>query len=82
VKRQHPPVDEIGVKVTLTEAGLAGSYVVAEKHADGTLVLRPEREKLSAVEAETAGKVFRGEEFTAHLERVAKTEDVGDYESG
>ena len=30
------------MKVTLNEPGLAGSYVVAEQHDDGTLVLRPE----------------------------------------
>ena len=30
------------MKVTLTEEPLAGSYVVAEQHDDGTLVLRPE----------------------------------------
>lgn len=30
------------MKVTLTEEPLAGSYVVAEHHDDGTLVLRPE----------------------------------------
>jgi hypothetical protein len=29
-------------KVTLSEPGVAGSYVVAERRADGTLVLRPE----------------------------------------
>jgi hypothetical protein len=29
-------------RVTLTEPGVAGSYVVAERRADGTLVLRPE----------------------------------------
>jgi len=31
------------MKVTLTEPEIAGSYVVAEQRADGTLVLRPER---------------------------------------
>lgn len=30
------------MKVTLTEPEIAGSYVVAEQRADGTLVLRPE----------------------------------------
>lgn len=72
---------EDSVKVTLTEPGIAGSYVVAEKRPDGALVLRPEREKLSAVIAETDGKVFRDEEFIEHLERVSETEDdLGDYE--
>lgn len=72
---------EDSVKVTLTEPGIAGSYVVAEKRPDGALVLKPEREKLSAVIAETDGKVFRDEEFIEHLERVSETEDdLGDYE--
>jgi len=72
---------EANVKVTLTEPGIAGTYIVAEKRADGALVLKPEREKLSAVSAETDGKVFRDEEFIEHLERVSQTEDdLGDYE--
>ena len=65
----------VKVTVTLTEPGLAGSYVVAEKRPDGALVLKPEHEKLSAVEAETEGNVFRDEELIEHLERVAETED-------
>jgi hypothetical protein len=69
------------VKVTLTEPGIAGSYVVAERRPDGTLVLTPEREKLSMVTAETEGNVVRDDEFTEHLERVSEAEDdLGDYE--
>lgn len=72
---------EANVKVTLTEPGIAGSYIVAEKRPDGALVLKPEREKLSAVIAETDGKVFRDDEFIEHLERVSETEDdLGEYE--
>ena len=63
------------MKVKLTQPGLAGDYVVAEQRPDGTLVLRPEREQLSAVTAETADEVFRDQEFIAHLERVAASED-------
>ena len=54
------------MKVTLTEPGIAGSYVVAEKRPDGVLVLEPEREKLFAAIAEADGKVFRDEEFIEH----------------
>ena len=68
-------VKENGVKVTLTEPGIAGSYVVAERRADGALVLMPERERLSDVIAETEGQVFEDEEFIAHLDRVARAED-------
>lgn len=68
------------IKVTLTEPGIAGSYVVAEKRPNGALVLEPEREKLSAVIAETDGKVFRDEEFIEHLERVSRAEDDTDHD--
>jgi hypothetical protein len=44
------------LRVTLTEPGLAGSYVVAERRADGALVLEPERERLSDVIAETINR--------------------------
>ena len=61
--------------VTLREPEFQGSYEVVEQRADGSLVLRPEREKLSQVAAETDGQVFRDEEFVAHLERVERAED-------
>jgi hypothetical protein len=63
------------MRVTLTEPELSGSYEVVERRGDGTLVLRPEREALSAIERETAGAVFRDEEFIGHLERVARAAD-------
>jgi hypothetical protein len=68
-------VKENALKVTLTEPGIAGSYVVTERRSDGALVLMPEREHLSDVIAETEGQVFRDDEFIAHLERVARAED-------
>ena len=74
-------VMEDQLRVTLTEPGIAGSYVVAEKRPDGALVLKPDHEKLSAVTAETEREVFRDGEFTEHLERVSETEDdLDDYE--
>ena len=63
------------MRVTLTEPEVAGSYVITERRPNGALVLEPERERLSAVIAETEGKVFRDEEFAQHLERVAASED-------
>lgn len=68
-------MEEAPMKVTLTEPGVAGSYVIAERRPDGALVLEPERERLSDVIAETDGRVFRDEEFAAHLERVAASHD-------
>jgi hypothetical protein len=61
--------------VRLTAPELAGRYEVVERRADGSLALRPEEERLSEVLRETEGKVFHDEEFIAHLERVAATED-------
>jgi hypothetical protein len=62
-------------RITLNEPDVAGSYELVERRADGSLLLRPEHERLSDVLHETEGQVFRDEEFTAHLERVATSED-------
>jgi hypothetical protein len=59
-------------RITLSEPGLAGSYELVERRADGTLLLRPERELLSEVIRDSEGRV---EEFVAHLERVAAAAD-------
>jgi hypothetical protein len=68
-------MEEAPLKVTLREPGVAGRYIITERRADGALVLEPERERLSAIIAETEGRVFRDEEFVEHLERVARAED-------
>ena len=57
-------------RITLSEPGVAGSYELIERRGDGSLLLRPESERLSDVVRETEGQVFRDEEFAAHLERV------------
>jgi hypothetical protein len=69
------PMTTAPKRITLSEPGVAGSYELVERRADGSLVLRPERERLSDVVRETEGTVFRDEEFIAHLERVAATDD-------
>jgi hypothetical protein len=63
------------IKVTLREPGVAGSYELVERRDDGSLVLRPERERLSDILRETEGQVFCDDEFAAHLQRVAASED-------
>jgi hypothetical protein len=63
------------MKITLREPGVAGSYELVERRGDGSLLLRPEHERLSDVLRETEGQVFRDDEFAAHLERVAASED-------
>jgi hypothetical protein len=61
--------------ITLSDPELAGVYEVVERRPDGSLVLRPDAERLSDVLRETDGAVFNDDEFIAHLERVAATED-------
>jgi hypothetical protein len=63
------------MKITLREPGVAGAYELVERRSDGSLVLRPRRERLSDILRQTEGEVFRDEEFAAHLERVAASED-------
>jgi hypothetical protein len=36
-------------RITITEPGIAGSYELVERREDGSLLLRPERERLSDV---------------------------------
>ncbi len=62
-------------RITLSEPGIAGSYELVERRADGTLLLRPEREMLSEVIRDSEGRVFRDEEFVTHLERVTAAAD-------
>jgi hypothetical protein len=61
--------------VRLSDPGLAGVYEVVERRPDGSLLLRPETERLSDVLRETEGVVFKDEELITHLERVAAADD-------
>jgi len=63
------------IKITLREPGVAGSYELVERRDDGSLVLRPEHERLSDILRETEGHIFRDDEFAAHLQRVVASED-------
>jgi hypothetical protein len=63
------------MRITLREPGVAGSYELVERRGDGSLLLRPEHERLSDILRGAEGQIFRGEEFAAHLERVAASED-------
>jgi hypothetical protein len=62
-------------RIRLSEPGVAGSYQLVERRRDGSLVLRPQHERLSDVLRETEGQIFRDEEFAAHLQRVAETDE-------
>ena len=72
---ENPPMASSPKRITLSEPDGAGSYELVERRADGSLLLRPELERLSDVLRETEGQVFRDEEFATHLERVAASED-------
>jgi hypothetical protein len=62
-------------RITITEPGIAGSYELVERREDGSLLLRPQRERLSDVIRESEGVVFKDEEFITHLQRVRAAED-------
>jgi hypothetical protein len=47
-------------RITISEPGLSGSYELVERWADGSLLLRPERERLSDVMQKTDGKGVQG----------------------
>lgn len=58
--------------VTLTERGRAGSYVIAEEHGDGSLLLRPE--SVENVVAEFADRTLseaEQEEMFRRLDQAA-----------
>lgn len=62
-------------RIMVHDPEFEGSYELVECRSDGSLVLRPVREKLSDVLHETADAIFLGAEFTTHLQRVAASED-------
>jgi hypothetical protein len=72
---ENLPVATAPKHIRLSDPELAGVYEIVERRPDGSLLLRPEVERLSDVLRETDGAVFNDEEFIAHLERVAATED-------
>lgn len=60
--------------VRLSEPGLAGSYIVAERRADGSLVLQPEQ--LENVIDELAGRVLSEEEQEQMFRRLDAMADA------
>jgi hypothetical protein len=61
--------------VHVSDPELGGFYEVAERRADGSLLLRPGRARLSAVLQEPEGAVFHDEEFIAHVQQVATADE-------
>ena len=62
-------------RITVHDGEFDGAYELVERRPDGSLVLRPSRERLSDVLRETEDAVFVDAEFAAHLERVAASDD-------
>ena len=54
------------MKVTLTEPGLAGDYIVAERHPDGSVVLAPDT-SIEAIRRRSGTRPMSREEFERHF---------------
>ncbi len=54
------------MKVTLTEPGLAGDYIVAERNADGSVLLAPDT-SIEAIRARAGTRPMSPEEFQKHF---------------
>jgi len=54
------------MKVTLNEPGLAGDYIVAERHPDGSVVLAPDT-SIDAIRTRLGTKPMTPEEFKEHF---------------
>ncbi len=62
------------MKVTLSEPGLAGDYVVAEQNSDGTILLAPDT-SIDAVRARLGTKPMSSEEFDHHFGDLPSDEE-------
>lgn len=54
------------MKVTLTEPGVAGDYIVAERHPDGSVLLAPDT-SIEAIRKRTGTQRMNPEEFERHF---------------
>ena len=59
-------VKEAPLKVKLTEPGIAGDYIVAERNPDGTLLLAPDT-SVVAMQERIGGRPMTPEEFERHF---------------
>lgn len=50
------------MKVTVTEPGIAGSYVLEERNPDGSLLLRPDT-SVDAIQRRVGGRPMTDDEF-------------------
>jgi hypothetical protein len=54
------------MKVTLTEPGLEGDYIVEERHEDGSLLLAPDT-SIEAIRKRLGTRPMSSEEFEEHF---------------
>lgn len=54
------------MKVTLTEPGVAGDYIVAERHPDGSVLLAPDT-SIEAIRKRTGTQPMTPAEFERHF---------------
>ncbi len=54
------------MKVTLTEPGLEGEYIVAERNPDGSVLLAPDT-SIEAMQRRVGGRAMTSEEFEHHF---------------
>ncbi len=54
------------MKVTLTEPGVEGDYIVAERHRDGSVLLAPDT-SVAAIERRLGVEPVSQEEFDRHF---------------
>lgn len=54
------------MKVTLTEPGVAGDYIVAERHPDGSVLLAPDT-SIEAIRKRTGTQQMTPEGFERHF---------------
>lgn len=57
---------EVPTRVTLTEPGVAGDYVVEERRPDGGLVLAPDT-TIEAIQRRVGGRPMTEAEFEQHF---------------
>jgi hypothetical protein len=57
-------MEEALMKVTLNDPGLAGDYIVVERHPDGSVLLAPDT-SIEAIERRTGATPAPVEEFNA-----------------
>jgi hypothetical protein len=62
------------MKVTLTEPGVAGDYIVAERDPDGTVVLAPDT-SIEAIRRRVGTRPMAPKEFDEHFGQLPSDDE-------